>query len=413
MKRTATTLMLLAGLGGCVSSDGSGKKSLGSFNGAKKMKEVPGVVGPDGGPVMMTRSTKDATDKLVNGVTKKVADKTAARSAKVDGVVQASAKVVDDAGVAQAAGFARIRGTDAGSCDTCGDGVHMPTLGHRLGGHMGHHHGGSVDPYAYGPMGSHLGTTLGLNGIMPVPAMGPPGAVAAIGAIGPGSPYGPAITGQRTAIKFVSPERMRISWLVGNSYVDSGLTAPAAYNFAQGSVYRLKLTGIPTQPGKSFFPSIEVAPATLKTLAFLSHNSVPVSFTNDDLERVTAGNFVVKVIYLPDPAYQDAAALGGAEELVSTQLEPGADPIVEANRRGTILAVVRLGNIDLENPASPAMNAMPGNMGGGPIGAAMPAMPPAMAMTPPAIMPPAMNAPAMPQLNVPAMPVSLPKTATK
>ena len=34
--------------------------------------------------------------------------------------------------------------------------------------------------------------------------------------------------------------------------------------------------------------------------------------------------------------------------------------MIEATRRGTILAVIRLGNIDLENPFSPAMDAPPG-----------------------------------------------------
>jgi hypothetical protein len=91
---------------------------------------------------------------------------------------------------------------------------------------------------------------------------------------------------------------------------------------------------------------------------------------------------VTKAIYLPDPQFADLA-VGGAEELVSTKLEPGADPVVEANRRGTILAVIRIGNIDLENPYSPAMDQPPaGRM-----------------MTPPAVMKP----PAVPNI-MPGMP---------
>ena len=60
-----------------------------------------------------------------------------------------------------------------------------------------------------------------------------------------------------------------------------------------------------------------------------------------------AGNFVTKVIYLPDPEFQELA-LAGVETLVSTRLDPGVDPIVEADRRGSILAVIRLGNKDVE-----------------------------------------------------------------
>src|SRR5207244_899520 len=72
--------------------------------------------------------------------------------------------------------------------------------------------------------------------------------------------------------------------------------------------------------------------------------------------QVRAGNYVVKVIYLPYPQFQDlAVAVPG--EVVSSRLEPGADPIAEALQRGSILLVVRMGNIDLEAPGTPAMDA--------------------------------------------------------
>src|SRR5205823_7988275 len=87
-----------------------------------------------------------------------------------------------------------------------------------------------------------------------------------------------------------------------------------------------------------------------------AHSSVPLAFTRDDFEQVRAGNYVVKVIYLPYPQFQDlAVAVPG--EIVSSRLEPGADPIAEALQRGSILLVVRLGNIDLEAPGTPAMDA--------------------------------------------------------
>jgi hypothetical protein len=83
---------------------------------------------------------------------------------------------------------------------------------------------------------------------------------------------------------------------------------------------------------------------------------VPVTFTEEDFEQVTAGNYVVKVVYLPDPIHQDLAAVG-ADEVVSSRLDPGADPIAEACKRGSILLVIRIGNIDLEAPNTPAMDA--------------------------------------------------------
>ena len=75
-----------------------------------------------------------------------------------------------------------------------------------------------------------------------------------------------------------------------------------------------------------------------------------MQFTSEDFDQVVdGGNFVTKVIYLPDPKYQELA-VSGVETLVSTRLEPGVDPILEADKRGTILLIVRLGAIDLEMP---------------------------------------------------------------
>ena len=85
------------------------------------------------------------------------------------------------------------------------------------------------------------------------------------------------------------------------------------------------------------------------TDAYLSHDTVPIEVTDEDLDQVQSNNFVTKVIYLPDPRYQELA-VAGVETLVSTRLEPGVDPVAEANRRGTILAVFRMGNMDLEMP---------------------------------------------------------------
>jgi hypothetical protein len=92
----------------------------------------------------------------------------------------------------------------------------------------------------------------------------------------------------------------------------------------------------------------------MRTEAFLSHDPVPLEFTRSDFQQILAGNYIIKVIYLPNPQHQDIANTG-LHEIVSTQLEPGADPIAEARRRGDILVIVRMGGIDMTAPkaASP------------------------------------------------------------
>ena len=102
------------------------------------------------------------------------------------------------------------------------------------------------------------------------------------------------------------------------------------------------------------YPTLEVVPTSPKTNEFLAHNSVPLEFSEDDFKQVVDRNYIVKVIYLPDPQFQDVAG-AGPDEIISTKLEPGQDPIQEALRRGSILLVLHIGNIDQEVPSSPGL----------------------------------------------------------
>ena len=144
---------------------------------------------------------------------------------------------------------------------------------------------------------------------------------------------------------------MKIGWQTagpnGEKVYLPGRSTPFRYNFMQGYIYRLKLSDISGRPTLNLYPTIEVAPSTPATDAYLTHNQIPVQFTAEDLDQVEGGNFVTKVIYLPDPRYQELA-VANVETLVSTRLEPGVDPVLEADKRGTILLIVRLGGINLE-----------------------------------------------------------------
>jgi hypothetical protein len=233
------------------------------------------------------------------------------------------------------------------------------------------------------------------------PGLRPPGAVAAVGAL-TGAPAA-AFHIQRTEVRFVGPAGMKVSWFGPNADGKGGfgpqyLQAPARYNFLQASIYRLKISDIPNRPGLRFYPTLEVVPAKQKTCTFLAHSAVPVAFTEEDFEQAAAGNFVVKVIYLPDPQYQDLAATG-PDEVVSSRLQPGVDPIIEAKQRGSILLIVRLGSIDLEAQNTPAMDAP------NPFAPLPPVAPPAAAPglpAPPMPVPPGMQAAGQPPMpNMP------------
>jgi hypothetical protein len=153
---------------------------------------------------------------------------------------------------------------------------------------------------------------------------------------------------------------MQVGWKIPGGYAENQLTGGGRYNFRQGGTYRLKVKGIPGREGMVVYPTLQVFPSHPTTDSYLSHNSVPLELTDEDLDQVESNNFVTKVIYLPDAKYQELA-IAGVETLVSTRLDPGVDPVAEADRRGTVMVVVRMGNMDLEMPES---NGGAGAMGG-------------------------------------------------
>ena len=85
------------------------------------------------------------------------------------------------------------------------------------------------------------------------------------------------------------------------------LVVPGRQNFGQGGVYRMKLTNIAGREGVELYPTLEVAPMTRRSASYLAHSAIPIQFTDEDFDQVMAGNFVTKVIYIPDPEFQALA----------------------------------------------------------------------------------------------------------
>lgn len=177
--------------------------------------------------------------------------------------------------------------------------------------------------------------------------------------------YGPfgAVNYQPVQILFDRPELMQVSWDVSGigRYDSEPLIVPGRQNFSQGGIYRLRVSNIEGRPGLTLYPTLEIGVASPRTAAYLAHSAIPIQFTQEDFDQVAAANFVTKVIYVPDPQFQELA-LAGVDTIVSTRLDPGVDPITEADRRGAILAILRVGNKALEGAgmdAGLAAGAMP------------------------------------------------------
>ncbi|HEV3255355.1 MAG TPA: hypothetical protein VG013_00615 [Gemmataceae bacterium] len=377
MKQTLGMMVLAAALGGCMSMDGGPSTGAAPHFGCGSgmAPAVPGVQGPWGTPVAMAApySSVPPGTQLAYGMMSRSVPlnyvHNAATPAGPSGIVQASASMPAD-----------------GPSDIMLAGGCCPP-------------GGCPPAGALCPPGVPFAP--GMPGMMP-----PPGAVAAVGAMSGPAPNG--FAAHRTEVHFISPLDMKVAWFAPGSDGKAGvggtqLTVMGRYNFVQGAIYRLKLSDIPQHPGLELYPTLEVVPSNLRTDTFLAHSSVPLAFTEDDFEQVTAGNYVVKVIYLPDPQNQDLATTG-TNEVVSTQLEPGIDPIAEAYRRGSILLVIRLGNIDLEARNTPPMDAP--NPYGAPHG--MPCTPPMGMGTPGPLAPYGAMGMGQPQMMAPNQPLSGP-----
>ena len=145
----------------------------------------------------------------------------------------------------------------------------------------------------------------------------------------------------RTAVRFADPEGMKVSsvwsaWLERHPVDNESLL-----QLPSRRIYRLKLSQIPNKPddphvarrtsdGKEIvrpdlgplFPTLEVMPTTPKIATFLAHCSVSVSFSNADLQQVSAGTFLVKVIYLPNPENKDSDLVGTPRNWLQLVLNP-------------------------------------------------------------------------------------------
>jgi RNA polymerase sigma factor (sigma-70 family) len=145
-------------------------------------------------------------------------------------------------------------------------------------------------------------------------------------------------------IRITGPRGMRVL-VISAARKDNGLPSievPERLNLGQGEIHRLKMINIPNRPSITLFPTVEIPKSNETTEPFVTSSAIPIEFTDEDCDYVRDGNAILKVVYLPREQQEEPTTIA------SYNLEPGRDVIVEARRRGAILAVVRMGNIDLE-----------------------------------------------------------------
>ena len=129
--------------------------------------------------------------------------------------------------------------------------------------------------------------------------------------------------------------------------------------YAENSgIYRLKVVRHPRNSRGDVHPSLEIRQRSFPNANDLPEQVVSMKFTEEDYERVFAGEFVTNVVYLTDPDFRKPPIERVAKivTIASTALAAGIDPIIEADRNGTILAIIQMGpNCIWTNPDSSIM----------------------------------------------------------
>lgn len=185
------------------------------------------------------------------------------------------------------------------------------------------------------------------GGIFPVPGMGPPGAVAAFGAMMPrGGPShaGPiARPAPLLAAKFVMPAGVRVTAYPGTK-LSRMYDTPVVMGLRPGYVYRFQLTNLPYNPGRALYPEVEVRGMLVPRpgMKYMDY-PIPLTFSATDIERVLNGALITKVIYLEDPLKAVPTEVR-PDRPVETEDETDGDAIKNALANGRLMAIVRLGD---------------------------------------------------------------------
>jgi hypothetical protein len=143
-------------------------------------------------------------------------------------------------------------------------------------------------------------------------------------------------------VEIKAPAGVSISLAEANQF-GPAQPAPRRVGLLIGSVYRLRVTGIPgTQAeGMELFPTIEIIDRTYAPVDQQVRFAIPVELAKADMELALQGKFVTRVIYLEDP--HKALPVRNEENQPWFDAPSGRNPLAMADELGRPVAIVRLG----------------------------------------------------------------------
>jgi uncharacterized repeat protein (TIGR01451 family) len=163
-------------------------------------------------------------------------------------------------------------------------------------------------------------------------------------------------------VQFRGGPGLRVTFYQGQGQRGRSFDAPVAVGMRPGYAYRLRLSNLPGHPDLSIFPTVEVR-GSLKLAPKLNaaNYPAPVVLTEADIQSVMAGNFICKAVYLENPARAVPATTPPTlpREL---DLSPGSDLLVEAQDRGRLMLLVRMGGRLLVSEEELSRSTTPGTI---------------------------------------------------
>ncbi len=145
------------------------------------------------------------------------------------------------------------------------------------------------------------------------------------------------------AAKFLTPKGVRVTAYPGSSFSHI-YDAPVVMGLRPGYAYRFALTNLPFNPGKSIYPEVELRGTLVPRVGMNYMNyPIPLTFSEDDIERVLRGAVITKVIYLEDPDKALPAEVG-RDAPVEMPDSSERVAIKAALAGGRLMAIVRVGN---------------------------------------------------------------------
>lgn len=163
----------------------------------------------------------------------------------------------------------------------------------------------------------------------------PPGAIGAV-RLQRGGP----VESYFQPVEFRGPEGLEISLAVEGEFADSE-PAPLNVGLLISRVYRLRVSNIPGQDGAEVYPTVEIIDRMYPPAGMERRFPIPVEITRADLDLALEGKFVTRVVYLEDP--DTALPIAETENQNWFDAGPGSNPLLEADRLGRPMAILRMG----------------------------------------------------------------------